>query len=196
MEFFIHFLIFLVGLALIALLVNIGGRLEEIRESLRRLVERTPSDFIIQPQQFPDKDVVNASTRKYAALFKIMKDDLGDGQKYAPDIFFNSKADATEVLDALKAVLNKYGFVMLIDLYDLVGIVGNFEDSKWGWDDLASAVVIPMNDEKINKIVWQMALPLMKNMELTNSRITLKEVIDRAAEEKAAIAKTTDKEDT
>ena len=51
----------------------------------------------------------------------------------------DNRADAEEVLDSMLATIDKYGIVSVADMYDLVGITGNYTDNKYGWTDLRSA---------------------------------------------------------
>lgn len=55
------------------------------------------------------------------------------------DIVMDNRADAEEVLDSMLATIDKYGIVSVADMYDLVGITGNYTDNKYGWTDLRSA---------------------------------------------------------
>jgi hypothetical protein len=60
-------------------------------------------------------------------------------QHIVNNIVLNSIGDAEEVLYTLHDLLNKYGFVTLVDLYDMVGINGDFRDTKYGWKNLRNA---------------------------------------------------------
>lgn len=55
------------------------------------------------------------------------------------DIVMDNRADAEEVLDSMLATIDKYGIISVADMYDLVGITGNYTDNKYGWTDLRSA---------------------------------------------------------
>lgn len=57
------------------------------------------------------------------------------------NISFTSKADADEVLRQMDAILDEYKIVTVVDLYDLVGITGEYTDSKYGWTNLRNATV-------------------------------------------------------
>ena len=57
------------------------------------------------------------------------------------DIVLESRGEAEEVLSHLVDLTIDYGQATVSDLYDLVGITGNFTDNKWGWMDLGSASV-------------------------------------------------------
>ena len=57
------------------------------------------------------------------------------------EIILSSRAEAEMVLDKLQDRVNKYEQATVNDLYDLVGITGDFTDEKYGWTDLTSANV-------------------------------------------------------
>lgn len=52
------------------------------------------------------------------------------------DIILDTKVEADEVLEQLAGLLDSYEQASVSDLYDLVGITGNFTDTKWGWTDM------------------------------------------------------------
>lgn len=72
-----------------------------------------------------NNSVNNSSTRRSVYSFN--------------DIVMDNRADAEEVLDSMLATIDKYGVVSVADMYDLVGITGNYTDNKYGWTDLRSA---------------------------------------------------------
>lgn len=55
------------------------------------------------------------------------------------DILLETRADAEDVLDRMIENVEQYGSVSVADMYDMVGITGNFTDNKYGWYDLRSA---------------------------------------------------------
>lgn len=57
------------------------------------------------------------------------------------EIILDSRFEGEEVLDALQERLDKYGAASVADLYDFVGVTGDYTDGKWGWKDLRSAKV-------------------------------------------------------
>lgn len=57
------------------------------------------------------------------------------------DIILESRGEAEDVLDRLRDLINQYEVATVSDLYDLVGLTGEFTDDKWGWFDLRSASV-------------------------------------------------------
>ena len=57
------------------------------------------------------------------------------------DIVLSTRGEAEEVLSHLVDLTIDYGEASVGDLYDLVGITGEFTDRKWGWLDLSKASV-------------------------------------------------------
>lgn len=74
------------------------------------------------------------------------------------DIILESRGDAEEVLSQLIDIIDMYKIASVADLYDLVGISGNFTDNKYGWTNLANAYVDRCRDGYILKL--PRALPL------------------------------------
>jgi len=62
------------------------------------------------------------------------------------DIILSSRGEAEEVLSHLVDLTIDYGQASVSDLYDLVGITGNFTDNKYGWVDLGRASVSRARD--------------------------------------------------
>jgi hypothetical protein len=57
------------------------------------------------------------------------------------EILIVNRADAEEVLDRLRDLINQYDVATVADFKELAGITGDFTDNAWGWDDLRSAQV-------------------------------------------------------
>lgn len=57
------------------------------------------------------------------------------------EVILADRAEAEEVLDKLQALVDQYDVAVVSDLYELVGITGDFTDNKWGWTDLRSAKI-------------------------------------------------------
>lgn len=62
------------------------------------------------------------------------------------DIKFDTRGDAENVLIAMEQEIDNYGIVSVADLYELVGITGNYTDNKYGWTDLRTADVVRCRD--------------------------------------------------
>lgn len=58
------------------------------------------------------------------------------------DIILETRGDAESVLDQLNDIIDTYKIASVADLYDLVGISGNFTDNRYGWTNLTNADVI------------------------------------------------------
>ncbi len=74
------------------------------------------------------------------------------------DITLDDRGEAEEVLMRMDELIDTYGVVSVADFYDLVGIVGNYTDGKYGWTNLRNASVIRGRDGY--KIKLPKALPL------------------------------------
>lgn len=62
------------------------------------------------------------------------------------DIILDSRAEAEEVLERMDELIAAYGLVRVADLYDLVGITGNYTDNKYGWTSLRTAQIVRTGD--------------------------------------------------
>lgn len=74
------------------------------------------------------------------------------------EIILESRAEAEEVLNSMDELLERYGLVSVADLYDLVGITGNYTDNKYGWTNLRHASVQRLRDGYLLKL--PRAIPL------------------------------------
>ena len=62
------------------------------------------------------------------------------------DVILETRGEAEEVLDAMNDVIETYGMVSVMDLYDLVGISGQYTDNNYGWKNLRNAEPIRTRD--------------------------------------------------
>ena len=62
------------------------------------------------------------------------------------EIILDTRGEAEEVLSHLVDLIIDYGQASVSDLYDLLGMTGNFTDNKYGWTDLRSASVSRVRD--------------------------------------------------
>lgn len=74
------------------------------------------------------------------------------------DIILDNRGEAEEVLVRMDELIDTYGIVSVADLYDLVGITGNYTDNKYGWTDVRSASVVRVRDGYMIKLPRAMAL--------------------------------------
>lgn len=57
------------------------------------------------------------------------------------EIILATRPEAEEVIDRLFDLISRYESATVADLYDLVGVTGNYTDDKWGWTNLRGAGV-------------------------------------------------------
>lgn len=62
------------------------------------------------------------------------------------DILLDTRAEAEEVLSCLVDLTEDYGQATIGDFYDLIGVTGDFTDTKYGWRDLSTARVVRERD--------------------------------------------------
>lgn len=74
------------------------------------------------------------------------------------DIILQSRGEADMVLSQMDEIVSQYGFVRVADMYDLVGITGNYTDNNYGWTDIRSAQIIRVRDGYMIKM--PRALPI------------------------------------
>lgn len=76
------------------------------------------------------------------------------------DIVVDTRGEAETVLMRLDEVMEEYDCVRVADLYDLVGVTGNYTDNRYGWTNIRNAEVVKVRDGY--KIKMPRALPLKK----------------------------------
>lgn len=74
------------------------------------------------------------------------------------DIVLDSRGEAEEVLARMDELIDTYKMVRVADLYDLVGVTGNYTDNKYGWTNIRTAEVVRVRDGY--KIKLPRALPI------------------------------------
>lgn len=62
------------------------------------------------------------------------------------DIILETKGEAEDVLSRMDELIERYRMVSVADLYDLVGITGNYTDNKYGWTDIHTARTVRVRD--------------------------------------------------
>ena len=58
------------------------------------------------------------------------------------EIILDDRGDAEMVIENLRGLIETYGIATVMDLYDLVGVSGDFTANNFGWTDLRSARVV------------------------------------------------------
>lgn len=68
------------------------------------------------------------------------------------NIILSSRGEAEDVLARMDELIETYGLVRVADLYDLVGITGNYTDNKYGWMNIRNAEIVRVKDEYMIKM--------------------------------------------
>lgn len=71
---------------------------------------------------------------------------LMSGQYSYDDIILPTRGEAEEVLTRMDELMDTYGLVRVADLYDLVGITGEYTDNRYGWTNITRAEIIRNRD--------------------------------------------------
>lgn len=80
----------------------------------------------------------NSSTRR--------ENDKNRAPRNFNEIVFATRMDCEEVISTLEESLEQYGAVSIADLYDAIGVTGEYVDNKWGWKDGARFSVRRVRD--------------------------------------------------
>lgn len=74
------------------------------------------------------------------------------------DVYLETRGEAEEVLDQMGNIIEEYGMVSVMDLYDLVGYTGQYTDNKYGWTNIRNAEPMRTRDGYMLKL--PRAIPL------------------------------------
>ena len=96
---------------------------------------RRPSEYVSYDRRYLDR----GDPRFYKA------DRARIGYSY-DDIILETRGEAEDVLARMDELIEIYGMVSVADLYDLVGITGNYTDNKYGWTNIRNAEPIHVRD--------------------------------------------------
>ena len=96
---------------------------------------RRPSEYVSYDRRYLDR----GDPRFYNA------DRARIGYSYN-DIILETRGEAEDVLARMDELIEIYGMVSVADLYDLVGITGNYTDNKYGWTNIRNAEPVHVRD--------------------------------------------------
>lgn len=69
------------------------------------------------------------------------------------DLVFVSRGDAEAVLSAMEDAIDRYGFVSILDMYDLAEVsTSNYTLGNYGWKNLRNSQTVPVNGGYILKL--------------------------------------------
>ena len=77
------------------------------------------------------------------------------------DIVLDSRGEAEAVLSRMDEMMDTYGLVRVADLYDLVGVTGDYTDNDYGWTNIRNAEIVRTRDGGY-MIKMPRALPISK----------------------------------
>lgn len=108
------------------------------------------ADFIFYGGRGTDSYSKSSSGPKTVSYSSLYSQQYNNYQPQKPrnsvyevgDVTFDTRAEAEDVLFALRDALNRYGVVSVADYYDTFGGAHDFTANKYGWRDLSTADVI------------------------------------------------------
>ena len=68
------------------------------------------------------------------------------------DIILETRGEAEEVLRQMMEMIETYDVVSVADLYDLVGITGQYTDNNYGWTNVRNTEIIRVRDGYLLKL--------------------------------------------
>ena len=74
------------------------------------------------------------------------------------DLKFESRGEAEAVRDQMDAMIERYGFVTIADMYDMADLSAPYTSNKYGWTNLRNADVVRVREGYIIKL--PRALPI------------------------------------
>lgn len=95
---------------------------------------RRPSEYVSYDRRYSDR-------RENRAVESRSR----TGYSY-DDIILETRGEAEDVLARMDELVDMYGMVSVADLYDLVGISGNYTDNKYGWTNIRNAEPVRVRD--------------------------------------------------
>lgn len=121
-------------------------------------------DMILYGETGRSKRSSTASNVSYRSYYDRRDDDRRyssnrtvSGYSYN-DIILETRGEAEEVLSRLDELIETYKVATVADLYDLVGITGNYTDNKYGWTNIRNAEAVRVRDGYVLKL--PKALPI------------------------------------
>lgn len=121
-------------------------------------------DMILYGETGRNKRSSTASNVSYRSYYDRRDDDRRyssnrtvSGYSYN-DIILETRGEAEEVLSRLDELIETYKVATVADLYDLVGITGNYTDNKYGWTNIRNAEAVRVRDGYVLKL--PKALPI------------------------------------
>lgn len=74
------------------------------------------------------------------------------------DLVFDDRGDAEYVLNSMKDIIKRYGYVTIHDLYDLADVKASYTDRKYGWTNLDDAYTERVREGTVIKLPRPMVI--------------------------------------
>ena len=111
-------------------------------------------DMILYGDSGRNRRNTNASVVSYRSYYDQRREDerrysstpVSRARYSYDDIILNTRGEAEEVLTRMDELIDTYGIASVADLYDLVGLTGDYTDNKYGWTNIRSAEVVRDRD--------------------------------------------------
>lgn len=94
------------------------------------------------------RDYSSRDEKRYSGSYR----DKSRSRYNLDDIILDSRGEAEEVLTRMDELLDTYGIVSVADLFELLGITGEYTDNKYGWTNLRMAEVVHVRDGYMLKL--------------------------------------------
>ena len=78
----------------------------------------------------------------YRVSYRDYYNDKYKKPKHIDAFIFDTRKEAETVMCRICEILDFYGVISVSDLYDLVGVTGNYTDYKYGWTDVTNMYTI------------------------------------------------------
>lgn len=118
----------------------------------------TSIDMLLYGESGRTKRNTPSSRVSYRDYYRSRDDDrrsttsrTNTGYNY-DDIVLETRGEAEDVLERMGELIDVYGQVTVADLYDLVGVTGNYTDNKYGWTNIRNAETIRVRDGYMLKL--------------------------------------------
>lgn len=108
--------------------------------------ERSLSDRVSYKSYYEDRDYryTKPSERNY---------NYANRNRFSyDDIVLSTRGEAENVLNRLDEILDMYGVIRVPDLYDLVGITGDYTENNYGWTSIRTAEIVRTRDGYLLKM--------------------------------------------
>lgn len=66
----------------------------------------------------------------------MVNTDVLEKNYVVPELSFIDRKTGTEALDTMQVIIDHYGIATVSDLFESLGLHGNYGHDKWGWDSL------------------------------------------------------------